>query len=411
MKNRAFGAAVKCGVAGLGVALCLQAWPAGASEHEQHASKRFVYVETNDTSNAVLGFQRDSQGNLTPVPGGPFPTGGKGFVDPAFAIGPPDSDQEVVVDHRHKLLFAVNSGSNTVAVFRINPHDGSLKPVPNSPFPSGGINPVSVGLRGKQIVIINKNGDPNQKVPGALPNIVTRHVTADGQIVEEASNTNFDLPLGSSPTQALTANDRPFVFDALLFAASIASYRLYPDGRLVANPPQPLPASENVGDVPALPLGLWANPNARQLYVGFASVNKVGVYTWGVDGVPIFQHSVPNSGQTICWLRSNSTGTRLYTTNSASLNISVYDTTDAANPKEIQVQPSAGLGQPFQLEVDSSDRFIYVASQRSEHNGSGNALHVFAVSPDDGTLSEVPSSPVPITVVDPDVRVQGVAFY
>ena len=75
------------------------------------------------------------------------------------------------------------------------------------------------------------------------------------------------------------------------------------------------------------------------------------------------------------------------------------------------MQPSAGLGQPFQLEVDPSDRFVYVTSQRSKHAGSGNALHVFSVSSEDGTLSEVPSSPVPITVEDPDVRVQGVAVY
>jgi 6-phosphogluconolactonase (cycloisomerase 2 family) len=411
MKNRTFISPVKLGAAGMGLAFCLHTVPASAADDEHGTHKRFVYTETNDTTNAVLAFERDAEGNLTPVAGGPFLTGGKGFSDPSFGIGPPDSDQEVVVDHRRKLLFAVNSGSNSIAVFRIHPRDGSLEAVENSPFPSGGINPVSVGLRGRQIVIINKNGDPAQTVAGAVPTIVTRHVTADGQIVEEPTDTNLDLGTGSSPTQALTANNRPFVFDAELFAASLASYRLFPDGRLIANPLQPLPASEAVGNTPPLPLGLWANPDARQLYVGFASVNKVGVYTWGVDGVPIFERTVPNSGQTICWLRTNSDGTRLYTTNSASLNLSVYDTTDPAYPKEIQVQPSAGPGQPFQLEVDPSDRFIYVASQRSEHAGPGNALHVFSINPEDGTLSEVPSSPVPITVENPDARVQGVASY
>ena len=411
MKNWTCTRPVRLGFAGMSLTVCLQGAPAGAADNEHSTPRRFVYVETNDTSNAILAFERDVEGNLTPVAGAPFATGGKGFKDPSFAIGPPDSDQEVVVDHRRKLLFAVNSGSNSIAVFRIHPKDGSLEAVENSPFPSGGINPVSVGLRGREVVIINKNQDPAQNVVGAVPNIVTRHVTASGQIVEEPTDTNLNLEAGSSPTQALTTNNRPFVFDALLFGGSLASYRLFPDGRLIANPPQPLPASEAVGSTPPLPLGLWANPNARQLYVGFASVNKVGVYTWGDDGLPIFERTVPNSGTTICWLRTDSNGTRLYTTNSDSLNLSVYDTADPANPKEIQVQPSAGSGQPFQLEVDPSDRFVYVTSQRSKHAGSGNALHVFSVSSEDGTLSEVPSSPVPITVEDPDVRVQGVAVY
>jgi 6-phosphogluconolactonase (cycloisomerase 2 family) len=411
MKHRIFSGAAKFAVAGLGLAFCLQAVPAAATDREHDSRKTFVYVQTNDVNNSIVAFQRDDEGNLTPVPGSPFSTGGKGIIDPSFAIGPLDSDQELVVDRQRKLLFTVNSGSNSIAVFHINPHDGSLQAVKNSPFPSGGIEPVSVGLRGRQIVIINKNEDPAQIVPGTVPNITTRHFTANGQIFEEPTDTTINLPVGTSPTQPLMTNDRPFVFDAQVLAGSLASYRLYPDGRLVANPAQPLPASEALPGIPVLPLGLWAHPVARQLYVGFATANKLGVYTWGVDGVPIFQRTVPNSGQTICWLRTNRDGTRLYTTNSLSFNLSVYDTTDPANPKEIQAQPSAGQGAPFQMEIEPSDRFVYATTQRTEHNGPGNALHVFAVNPDDGLLSEVPSSPVPIAVVDPDVRVQGVAIY
>ncbi|MBV8091820.1 MAG: beta-propeller fold lactonase family protein [Acetobacteraceae bacterium] len=375
-------------------------------------SGRIVYTETNDISNAILAFRRNDQGRLTELPGSPFPAGGKGIIDPSFAFGPADSDQNVVVDRNRRLLFAVNSGSNTIAVFHIRP-DGSLRPVAGSPFPSGGINPVSVGLRDNQIVIINKNEDPAQppEQTGATPNIVTRHVTRSGKIVQLSDDTTINLVQGTSPSQALTKNDRPFVFDALFLGGSLASYRLFPSGELLANPSQPLPASEAVGGTPPLPLGLWANSAARQLYVGFVTVNKVGVYTWNSDGVPIFEHTVPNSGTAICWLRTNSSGTRLYTSNSASLNISVYDTTDPSNPKEIQVAPTSGVGQPFQLEVDPTDRFLYVVSQRAEHAGAGNALHVLSVNPKDGTLTEVPSSPVPVDLQSPDARPQGVAVY
>jgi 6-phosphogluconolactonase (cycloisomerase 2 family) len=374
-------------------------------------SEHVVYTETNDVANAVLAFRRDDEGRLRLLPGAPFSTGGKGVIDPSFKLGPFDTDQNVAIDQDRRLLFAVNSGSNSIAVFHIRPHDGSLEPAKGSPFPSGGINPVSIGLRGDQIVIINQDLDPAQNVPRTLPSIVTRHVTEDGRIVKFPTDTTISLPVGSAPSQALTANDRPFVFDAQFLGGRLASYQLSPNGRLIANPPQPLPASESVGGKAPLPLGLWANPDARQLYVGFVTVNKLGVYTWDEDGVPIFERTVANSGTAICWLRTNRAGTRLYTANTGSSTVSVYDTTDPAEPKEIQAIHTSGPGALFQLALDPTERFLYVIGQRGSHAAPGNTLHVLAVDDEDGTLSEVPSSPVPITLQGPDGRPQGVAVF
>jgi len=229
--------------------------------------------------------------------------------------------------------------------------------------------------------------------------------------VKFPADITLSLPAGSAPSQALTANDRPFVFDADFLGGRLASYRLFPDGRLLANPPQPLPASESVGGTAPLPLGLWANPDARQLYVGFVTVNKLGVYTWDEDGVPIFERTVANSGKAICWLRTNRAGTRLYTANTGSSTVSVYDTTDPDEPKEIQDIHTSGPGALFQLALDPTERFLYVIGQRGSHGAPGNALHVLAVDDEDGTLSEVPSSPVPITLQSLDARPQGVAVF
>jgi 6-phosphogluconolactonase (cycloisomerase 2 family) len=374
-------------------------------------SEHVVYTETNDVANAILAFRRDAEGRLTLLPGAPFPTGGKGVIDPSFKLGPLDTDQNVLIDHDRRLLFAVNSGSNSIAVFRIRQHDGALEPVRGSPFLSGGINPVSIRLRGDQIVIINQDMDPAQNVPGGLPSIVTRDVTEDGRIVKSPDDTTIPLLAGSAPSQALTANDRPFVFDAEFLGGRLASYRLFPNGRLTANPPQPLPASESVGGTAPLPLGLWANPDARQLYVGFVTVNKLGVYTWDESGMPIFERTVANSGTAICWLRTNRAGTRLYTANTGSSTVSVYDTTDPDQPKEIQAVRTSGPGALFQLALDPTERFLYLIGQRGSRAAPGNALHVLAVDDEDGTLSEVPSSPVPITLQSPDARPQGVAVF
>ena len=270
---------------------------------------------------------------------------------------------------------------------------------------------MSIGLRGDQIVIINQDLDPAQNAPGASPGIVTRHITGDGRIVKFPADTTIPLSVGSASSQALTANNRPFVFDAQFLSGRLASYRLFPNGRLVPNPPQPLPAAESVGATAPLPLGLWANPDARQLYVGFVTVNKLGVYTWDEDGVPIFERTVANSGTAICWLRTNRAGTRLYTANTGSSTVSVYDTTDRDEPKEIQAIHTSGPGSLFQLALDPTEHFLYVIGQRGSHAARGNALHVLAVDEEDGTLTELLSSPMPITLQSPDARPQGVAVF
>jgi DNA-binding beta-propeller fold protein YncE len=110
-------------------------------------------------------------------------------------------------------------------------------------------------------------------------------------------------------------------------------------------------------------------------------------------------------------LRTNRAGTRLYTANTGSFTVSVYDTTDPAEPNEIQAIQTSGPGALFQLALDPTERFLYVIGQRGSHAAPGNTLHVLAVDDEDGTLTEVPSSPVPITLQSPDARPQGVAVF
>ena len=374
-------------------------------------TEHVVYTETNDTNNAILAFHRDVAGNLTPLLGSPFATGGAGIFDPSFKLGPFDSDQNVVVDRDRRLLFAVNSGSNTIAVFHISARDGSLKPVKGSPFSSGGINPVSIGLRDNQIVIINQNQDPAQNVAGATSTIVTRHVAADGSIRQLPTDTTIRLPQGSSPSQAMTTSDRPFVFDAEFLGGMLDSYRLFSTGELQANPTEAIPAVANVGNTAALPLGLWANPKARQLYVGLVTVSEIGVYTWGNDGLPIFERTVPLQGKAVCWIRTNSTGTRLYASDTGSRTIDVFDTTRPDQPAPLQLAQVSGPAAIFQLGVDPTNRFVYVISQRGSTGGAGNALHVLAADRTGGTLTELPTSPMPIATVNPNARPQGVAVF
>src|SRR3954469_1722378 len=104
-----------------------------------------VYIESNSHTpgaNSVLAF-RYKNGNLRPMSIAEYPTGGRGSHDLKHR-GVLDAEQQIVTNADRTLLFAVNAGSDTIAVFHIE-DDGSLTPVPGSPFPSRGKAPASVG--------------------------------------------------------------------------------------------------------------------------------------------------------------------------------------------------------------------------------------------------------------------------
>ena len=90
-------------------------------------------------------------------------------MDASLALGPYDSDQEIIVNSDHTLLLTVNGGSNSISVFKIMA-DGQLAAVKGSPFSSHGVQPVSVGLNGNILTVVNKHEDPAQIADKSLPN-------------------------------------------------------------------------------------------------------------------------------------------------------------------------------------------------------------------------------------------------
>lgn len=371
----------------------------------------YVYVESNigtANGNSLFAWSRDAAGALTPVPGQPFSTGGTGVFDLRLRLGPFDSDQNICMTPDRTRLFAVNSGSNTIAVFNVGA-GGTLTPVPGSPFPSGGRNPVSLGLYQDLLVVVNKNQDPRQGYAGTLPNYTVLRVQGDGSLAP-VPNSTVNTMAGASPSQAHVSPLGPYVFGTDFLAGLLRSFVLNPDGTLTANPPLMLPASEFVGlDQPPAPLDLWSHAQLRILYVGFVTASKVGVYEYDTQARLTFVRTVPNSGMAVCWFRVNRAGTRLYTSNTNDKSLSVYDLSNPLLPVEVQKVTLRQPGQVFQFELDRDEQFLYAVSQRANTSvplGDGSYLHVLRVQAN-GTLTEVPTSPT-VLPVPPGTRPQGV---
>ena len=185
------------------------------------------------------------------------------------------------------------------------------------------------------------------------------------------------------------------MFGADFLGGLLQSFQIGQTGTLAQNPPQVVPAAAFEGSpAPRLPLGLAAHPNRPVVYVGLVTVNKLAVYSHDNFGQLTFVRTVDDSGAAPCWLRTNADGSRLYASNTGDSSITVYDTTNALAPKEIQKLSLQGEGSTFQLEFDPRGDYLYVVSQRAAATtpiGQGNTLHTLRVNAN-GLLSE-PDAP------------------
>jgi DNA-binding beta-propeller fold protein YncE len=366
-----------------------------------------IWLESNSTAeNSILAFQNNGTG--TPTFLGSTPAGGIGVFDKTFALGPFDSDQNLIVNPEGTLLFAVNSGSNTIAVFRITGH--GLEAVEGSPFPSGGSDPVSLGLTGNILTVVNKDQDPAQNANLVQPNYTTFEVSSNGQLIPIEGST-VSVAYGSSPSQALAAYREPVVFGADFLGALLQSFRINEDGRLRQNPPQALPESLFAGQTaPHEPLGMRTHPFFPILYVDITPLSEVAVYTYNERGELSFLRAVPDAGAAPCWATVNHNGTRLYATNTGDNSIEVYDLTDPFNPRQMQhFVMQANTGAAFSTVIDDSDQWLYVTSEQGSATATteANGFHSLKLGPD-GTLSEpFPPAVLPIGGTVP-VRSQGI---
>jgi 6-phosphogluconolactonase (cycloisomerase 2 family) len=364
-----------------------------------------AYVETGSSapdSNAILAL-RYRAGSLQPLRLASYPTGSAAH-DLADA-GVLDADQQVVVNARRTLLFAVNQSSDTIAVFHIAT-DGSLQPVKGSPFASGGKAPGSLGVSGDTLVVANKAHDGVRDLRKASPNYTTFHIEDDGSL--KPTGTTISEPARSSPTQVYVAPGGRLVFSTEE-SGVLRAFRLGPGGTLTEAPGSPaeIPNSAFPGGKrfePAWPAGLSANPRKRGvLYTGLPNLHSIAAYSYAPDGALSFAADVRDPKAALpCWSVVSRDGRRLYFANAGSDNVSVWDVgSDPRSPRLMQTVKLPGGGNPWNLQLSPDGRFLLVLTPRQVAaivpKGSGQLIHVLAVGPS-GKLAELDSSPVPLPV-------------
>src|SRR5664280_2018502 len=121
------------------VAAAVLAGVGGAASALAAGTEHTLFVQTDNTAgNQVVAYDRANDGTLTQA--GVYATGGLGGALAGSVVDHLASQGSLAYDRENRLLYAVNAGSNTVAVFAVFGDRLALRQV----IGSGGPFPVSV---------------------------------------------------------------------------------------------------------------------------------------------------------------------------------------------------------------------------------------------------------------------------
>jgi 6-phosphogluconolactonase len=334
-----------------------------------------LYVNDNTAgANTIAGFDRHADGTLTPIPGSPFPTGGAGT---GHGIGAQGALQQTS-DGRY--LIAVDAGSNQISVLRIGP-DGSLKAVGGGSVDSGGLEPLSIAVHGNLVYVANAG-------PGGSN--YTGFTLNPGGHLRPLANSTYTLPDAASPGDVLFNGDGTKLVGTRVGTSQIDSFSVGSDGLLTAAAGSPFTA-QGLG-----PFGSEFRPtDPAQLFVSNAhdgaGNGTVSAFSDASDGSlsSIGASPYPDAQTAPCWVEISHDGNYLFAVNTASGSVSRYAIATDGSLSLLGSTPISGTQTgafDARLSPDGSTLFVV-------EDGAA-AIGAFAVN--GGDLTELPSSPTPL---------------
>jgi DNA-binding beta-propeller fold protein YncE len=334
----------------------------------------FVYAMTNNAdANEILVYFRNRSGGLREVRVGPVGTGGAGGSVTA-AVDPLGSQDSLIYDEMHDMLFAVNAGSDTVTGF-----DTSFLGVPfawnRKIAPSGGNIPVSLAVLEDKLFVLNAGGTGS---------VATIEIGPYGRLTLIDS---FDLGLAPQPTTppfnqvmapgqiGVDALDRQLI---VTYGAgqAVLTIALDDDGL----PAGPVVSTPSPGVVP---FAFDVTPYGSIL-VAEAGSGAVSAYDPSVGGAPLnlVAATVATGQAATCWIVVHPGG-YAYVTNTGSDTLSQYQYTRTGGLALVEAIVATATGAPTDMTIAGEGSFIYTL------NAASGEISGFAVDPDSGALTLV----------------------
>jgi len=353
--------------------------PTAFGEPENATVTGHVYVNDNAAgTNTIAAFDRHADGSLTPMPGSPFPAGGAGA---GSIIG---SQGALQVTANGQFLLAADAGSNQISVLRIDAQ-GGLQAVAGSPVSSGGIEPISITVHDNLVYVANEGN-------GTTGSNYTGFTLGSTGLLTPLSNSTVPLSPTALPGDVLFNSTGTLLVGTEVGPANgpsfIDSYTVGADGRLTTAPGSPF-AAQAVG-----PFGSEFRPtDPSELYVsnahGGANLGSISAYHDNALGVltPIGASPFADKQTAPCWVEITHDGRFLFTVNTAVPSISRFriqnDGSLVLLGSTVFNDPT-GL-RPFDARLDPSGQTLYVVD--------AGLAKVSAFAVNGGSLNELEASP------------------
>ena len=337
-----------------------------ASDNLQNGA---VYTSTDELTNRVIAYYRDSDGSL--VEAGRFPTGGSGsglgslFGQGGVILSGREPGARVGTGANH-LLFAVNAGSNSISVFRVEKNELVLVETE----PSNGIKPISLTLYQDVLYVLHQTS-------GSISGF---NVTSKGELTPIAGSTRT-IAGGptSNPAQVGFSNDGSTLVVSERETGLLNSF--------VFDKRTGLTGTNNVITASGQePFGFeFDNRNHLFLTDGFFVAPGLGGassydLTKTSQLVPI-SGDVKNGGTDTCWLIVTNDGRFVYTHSFGDSRLSSYKIDPQGNLVLFQsIAALTGVGPGgFDIALTIGSQFLYAVNQQGTIRG-------FEVN-SDGTLT------------------------
>jgi len=325
-----------------------------------------VFVMTNAADkNEVIAYPRAANGTLGDSVS--YDTNGRGS---GGTTDPLESQGSLTLSQDHSLLFAVNAGSGNVSVFSV--HKANLTFLNKTP--SGGAQPSAIAENGGLVYVLNSGG------AGSL---VGFNLDLGGQLKQIKNSTTFLTATTTGGASLAFSPDGKFLVVTERVANNIDVFNVQPDGTLspiVVNA-NPAPGTFSVAFAP--------NGVAIVSETGSATATNgsaISSYTVNTKGTltPI-THSLPTLASGNCWNAITPDGTKVYTSNSGSDNISGFNiakdgTLTPVGGTIVGNNPSGSHN--VDIAITANGKFLYTINSQSGNVG------VFAIN-QDGSLTNL----------------------
>ncbi len=346
-------------------ALILATAPAFAETPGSAAAPGAVFAQTDDLHhNSVVAFARASSGRLARM--GEVRTGGRGGVEQGVPLDSLASQDSLTYDPTHRLLLAVNAGSDTVSSFAVNGARLTLRQT----VPSGGGFPVSVAARKGLAYILNAGGSGS--VTGYRINKAGRLTPLPGSHRGLGLHNEATPQFITAPADIAITPDRGHVLVTTKANNTIDVFNIDRVGRL----------SQRIEDASAgsVPFALSFDPS-RHLVVANAGGSTVSTYVIKPNGtLSTVTAGIPDGQSALCWIVA--AGDTFYGANAGSSTISAF-AVDAgghaaltATSDGVVAQTGGGTGGTIDLAVTRNQSLLYA------ENSFAGTVEGYRIEPD-----------------------------